>query len=72
MIPKIKNPISRNYANPRQKIIDRGLSLKTFMEYFDVQEFIGERIFKYFNKSKSNKINKYDFCKGLNDLYLKI
>ena len=69
MIPTIKNQVNRNYANPRQKIIDRGISLKTFMEYFDVQEFIGERIFKYFNKSKTNKINKNDFCKGLNDLY---
>ena len=69
MIPSMKNQININYANPKQKIIDMGLSLKTFMEYFDVQEFIGERIFKYFNKSKTNKINKNEFCKGLNDLY---
>jgi len=69
MIPSMKNQININYANPKQKIIDRGLNLKTFMEYFDVQEFIGERIFKYFNKSKTNKINKNEFCKGLNDLY---
>ena len=69
IIPSMKNQININYANPKQKIIDRGLSLKTFMEYFDVQEFIGERIFKYFNKSKTNKINKNEFCKGLNDLY---
>ena len=46
MIPSIKNPINKNYANPKQTIIDRGISLKTFMEYFDIQEFIGERIFK--------------------------
>ena len=69
MIPSIKNQINKNYAMPKQKIIDRGLSLKTFMEYFDIQEFIGERVFKYLNKSKTNKINKNEFCKGLNDLY---
>ena len=69
MIPTIKNPRNKNYGIPKPKIIDRGLSLKTFLEYFDVQELIGERIFKYFNKSKTNKLNKNDFCKGLNDLY---
>ena len=69
MIPTIKNPLNKNYANLKQNMFDRGISLKTFMEYFDVQEFIGERIFKYFNKSKTNKINKFEFCKALNDLY---
>ena len=69
MIPSIKNPINKNYEIPKSKIIDRGLCLKTFLEYFNVQELKGERIFKYFNKSKTNKLNKNDFCKGLNDLY---
>ena len=69
MIPTIKNPRNRNYGIPKTKIIDKGLSLKTFLEYFDVQELIGERIFKYFNKSKTNKLDKNDFCKGFNDLY---
>ena len=69
MIPAFKNSRNNNYGIPKPKIIDRGLSLKTFLEYFDLQELIGERIFKYFNKSKTNKLNKNDFCKGLNDLY---
>ena len=69
MIPATKNQKNRNYGIPKPKIIDKGLSLKTFLEYFDVQELIGERIFKYFNKSKTNKLNKNDFCKGFNDLY---
>ena len=46
-----------------------GISLRTFLEYMDIQEFIGERIFKYLNKSNTNKLNKNDFCKGLNELY---
>ena len=49
MIPTIKNQRNKNYGIPKPKIIDRGLSLKTFLEYFDIQELIGERRFKYFN-----------------------
>ena len=27
---------------------DNGIGLKTFLEYMDLQDFIGERLFKYF------------------------
>ena len=37
---------------------ENGISLKTFLEYMNLQELIGERLFKYFNKSKSNALNK--------------
>ena len=46
------------------------LSLNIFLDYLDIQEYIGERIFKILNKSKkNNKLSKEDFCKGLNTLY---
>ena len=47
------------------------LSLNNFLDYIDIQEFIGKRIFRYLNKSRKNKnkINKDDFCDGLNSLY---
>ena len=49
---------------------DSNLSLNNFLEYMDIQEFIGERIFKYLNKSKkNNKLSKDDFCNGLNNIY---
>ena len=48
---------------------DNGISLKTFLEYMNIQELIGERLFKYFNKSKSNAINRTEFANGLKNLY---
>ena len=48
---------------------DNGIGLKTFLEYMDLQDFIGERLFKYFNKSKNNILNKTEFTNGLNNLY---
>ena len=48
---------------------DNGIGLKTFLEYMDLQDFIGERLFKYFNKSKNNMLNKTEFTNGLNNLY---
>ena len=48
---------------------DNGIGLKTFLEYMNLQDFIGERLFKYFNKSKNNMLNKTEFAKGLNNLY---
>ena len=51
------------------KISDKGISLKTFLEYMDIQEFIGERIYKFLNNSKSEKLNKAEFSNGLNKIY---
>ena len=69
IVAPIKNPLIRRLPPPRTKLIDKGLSLKTFLEYLDLQEFIGERIYKYINKSNSIKLNKNDFCEGLNEIY---
>ena len=48
---------------------DNGISLKTFLEYMNIQDFIGERLFKYFNKSKNNILNKTEFTNGISNLY---
>ena len=46
------------------------LSLNIFLDYMEIQEFIGQRIYKFLNKNKKNdKLNKNDFCEGLNNLY---
>ena len=70
IISSIKNSSSLfHLSQHKNKIVDKGISLKSFLEYMDIQEFIGERIFKYINNSKTIKLNKNDFCTGLNELY---
>ena len=67
-IVNVKKSFTQNKIN--QKInSDNGIGLKTFLEYMDLQDFIGERLFKYFNKSKSYMLNKTEFTNGLNNLY---
>ena len=63
-----KAALYNNQTN-KAKIAARNISLNNFLDFMDIQEFIGQRIFKYLNKSKSNKLNKNDFCQGLNHLY---
>ena len=67
----LQKDVSVNNLIPDKfSIEDNNLSLNNFLDYMDIQEFIGERIFKYLNKSKkSNKLSKDDFCTGLNTLY---
>ena len=49
---------------------DLCLSLNNFLDYMNVQEFIGQRIYKYLIKSKKNeKLSNNDFCDGLHRLY---
>ena len=49
---------------------DLSLSLNIFLEYMNIQEYIGERIYKYLIRdNKGNKLSKYDFCNGLNSIY---
>ena len=49
---------------------EMNLSLNIFLDYMEIQEFIGQRIYKFLNKNKkSDKLNKNDFCEGLNNLY---
>ena len=58
-----------DYIPQKSKMVPGGISLISFLDYMDIQEFIGQRIFQYFNKSKTSKLNKKDFCSGLNNLY---
>ena len=49
---------------------DIHLSLNVFLDYLNIQEFIGQRIYNYLNKNNNNeKLSKNDFCDGLNHLY---
>ena len=78
-MPKRKLTNDFNIANSRKSFTqnkiyqklnsDNGISLKTFLEYMNLQDFIGERLFIYFNKSKNNMLNKTEFTNGLNNLY---
>ena len=54
--------------NQKQKN-EKGISFKIFCQYFDIQEFICERIFKYLDKSKKGKITKNEFINGLNTIF---
>ena len=46
------------------------ISINNFLDYMDIQEFIGEKIFNVLNKSaKSKKLSKDDFVNGLSLLY---
>ena len=49
--------------------LKHGISLKTFLEYMNLQELIGERLFNYFNISRLNALIKSEFISGLKKLY---
>ena len=63
-IPKRQLTNDFNISNTRKSLTqnkiyqklnnDKGIGLKTFLEYMNLQDFIEERLFKYFNKSKNN------------------
>ncbi len=63
-----RNSSTNKKSLPKQKK-DNGICLKTFLEYIDLQEFIGERFFKYLDKSKQLKLFKLDFVNGMNKIY---
>ena len=65
----LKKSNTQNKAIFQKLNSDNGISLKTFTEYMNLQEFITERLFKYFNKSKTNLLNKTEFVNGLQNLY---
>ena len=69
LLSSFKNISKMSSPSLKLKKSDTGISLETFLEYMDIQEYIGERIFHIFNKSGTNKLNKKDFCEGLNELY---
>ena len=55
-------------SNQKQKI-EKGISFKVFCQFFDIQEFISERIFKYLDKSKKGKLTRNEFINGLNTIF---
>ena len=66
---KIRSNSLHKKLYQKNKNINKGISLKSFLEYMNIQEFIGKRIFKYLNKSTSSKLNQTDFSMGLNKIY---
>ena len=69
LISSIKGKHLFNNQIYKTKILAKNISLNNFLDFMDIQEFIAKRIFKYLNKSKTNKLNKNEFCSGLNSLY---
>ena len=67
----LQKDISENNLVPdKLSSKDINLSLNNFLDYMNIQEFIGERIYKFLKKNeKSEKLSKKDFCDGLNHLY---
>ena len=65
-----KDLYTNNFVPVKSKQNDINLSLNNFLDYLGIQEFIGEKIFNFLKKDKkSEKINKNEFCNGLNNLY---
>ena len=56
-------------SNSKQKNNEKGISLGVFIQFFDIQEFICNRIFKYLNKSKTGKLTKNEFINGLYTIF---
>ena len=59
------------FLNIKQKNSNngKGISIKIFCEFFYIQEFICNRIFKYLDKSKTGKLTKNEFINGLNTIF---
>lgn len=53
----------------KQKANEKGISFKNFLQYFDIQEFMCERIFKFLDKSKSGKLTKNEFVNGVHTIF---
>ena len=53
----------------KQKSNEKGITFRTFLQYFDIQEFMCERIFKYLDKSKTGKLSKNEFINGINTIF---
>ena len=49
----------------KQKANEKGISFRNFLQYFDIQEFMCERIFNYLDKSKTEKLTKNEFVNGI-------
>ena len=58
------------FANTqKQKANEKGISFRNFLQYFDIQEFMCERIFNNMDKSKTGKLAKNEFVNGLYTLF---
>ena len=65
-----KDLFSNNLVPDKMKKKDLNISLNTFLDYLNIQEFIGEKIYKFLKgEKKSEKLSKNQFCEGLNHLY---
>ena len=65
-----KDLYANNFVPDKSKQNDINLSLNNFLDYLGIQEFIGEKIYNFLKKDKkSEKINRNEFCNGLNNLY---
>ena len=53
----------------KQKANEKGISLRNFLQYFDIQEFMCERIFNYLDKSNSGKLTKNEFVNGIYTIF---
>jgi len=53
----------------KQKANEEGISLRNFLQYFDIQEFMCERVFKYLDKTKTGKLTKNEFVNGLETIF---
>ena len=53
----------------KQKANEDGISFRNFLHYFDIQEFMCERIFKYLDKTKTGKLTKNEFVNGLETIF---
>ena len=53
----------------KQKANENGISLRNFLQYLDIQEFMCERLFKYLDKTKTGHLTKNEFVNGLDTIY---
>lgn len=56
------------YTN-KLKNNEKGISLRVFLQFFDIQEFLCERIFNYLDKTGSGKLTKKEFTNGLRTIF---
>ena len=53
----------------KQKANENGISLRNFLQYFDIQEFMCERVFNYLDKTKTGQLTKNEFVNGLDTIF---
>ena len=53
----------------KQKANENGISLRNFLQYFDIQEFMCERLFGYLDKTKTGQLTKNEFVNGLDTIF---